>query len=123
MVLRASSPSALPKRDVPLLWQAMTDELSPGGARYQAGSRESRLPLHGRVRGGETQLRTGLSRSSVYARMNSADAAYASSFPLPAAVSAKGSSVSNRWIGAEVDPWIANRPRTRAIVGLKGDQE
>ncbi|VVE02099.1 AlpA family phage regulatory protein [Pandoraea anhela] len=69
------------------------------------------------------QQRTGLSRSSVYACMNPSEPTYDRSFPLPAAVSAKGSSVSNLWIGAEVDPWIANRPRTRAIVGLKGDQE
>ncbi|MBF4049603.1 AlpA family phage regulatory protein [Burkholderia pseudomallei] len=99
------------------------DEFSPGGARFHADSRESRLPLHGRLRGGETLRRTGLSRSSVYARMNSSDAPYDSSFPLPVAVSAKGSCVSNRWIGAEVDAWITNRPRTRAIVGLQGGRE
>lgn len=70
----------------------------------------------------EVQQRTGLSRSSMYARMNPSDAAYDSSFPLPVNVSAKGGSVSNRWIAHEVDAWIASRPRTRAVVGLKGGQ-
>ncbi|WP_409259149.1 hypothetical protein [Paraburkholderia sp. WSM4177] len=42
----------------------------------------------------------------MYARMNPADPAYDSSFPLPVNVSAKGSGVSNRWIAAEVDTWI-----------------
>ena len=64
----------------------------------------------------EVQQRTGLSRSSMYARMNPSDAAYDSSFPLPVNVSAKGGSVSNRWIAHEVDAWIAGRPRTRAVV-------
>ncbi|MCA8008637.1 helix-turn-helix transcriptional regulator [Burkholderia cenocepacia] len=65
----------------------------------------------------EVQQRTGLSRSSMYARMNPSDAAYDSSFPLPVNVSAKGGSVSNRWIAAEVDMWIVSRPRTRVVVG------
>lgn len=64
----------------------------------------------------EVQQRTGLSRSSVYARMNPTDVAYDSSFPLPVNVSAKGGSVSNRWIAHEVDAWIASRPRARALV-------
>lgn len=71
----------------------------------------------------EVQQRTGLSRSSVYARMNPSDPAYDSSFPSPVNVSARRSCVSNRWIAAEVDAWITNRPRTRAIVGLKGGQQ
>ncbi|WP_155027718.1 hypothetical protein [Burkholderia pseudomallei] len=101
----------------------MTDELSPGPARYQVGSRKLRLPLHGRVRGGETLRRPRSSWSSVFARINSSDAAHGASLPLPVVVSAQGSSVSNRWMLAEVDAWIVNRPRTRAVVGLKGDQE
>ena len=65
----------------------------------------------------EVQQRTGLSRSSLYARMNPADPAYDNSFPLPVNVSAKGSCVSNRWIAHEVDAWIASRPRSRVVVG------
>lgn len=75
------------------------------------------------LRCAEVQQRTGLSRSSVYARMNPSDAAYDSSFPLPVNVSAKGGCVSNRWIAYEVDTWIASRPRARAVVALKGGQE
>ncbi|MFM0190114.1 AlpA family phage regulatory protein [Paraburkholderia nemoris] len=62
------------------------------------------------------QQRTGLSRSSVYARMNPSEPAYDSSFPLPVNVSAKGGCVSNRWIAHEVDAWIASRPRARVVV-------
>lgn len=74
------------------------------------------------LRCAEVQQRTGLSRSSVYARMNPTDPAYDSSFPLPVNVSSKGSCVSNRWIAHEVDAWIGSRPRarTREVDGVKG---
>jgi prophage regulatory protein len=65
----------------------------------------------------EVQQRTGLSRSSLYARMNPSDPAYDSSFPLPVNVSAKSSGVSNRWIAHELDAWIASRPRARVVAG------
>ncbi len=62
----------------------------------------------------DVQTRTGLSRSSVYARMNPSDPAYDENFPVPLNISAKGG-VSNRWIASEVDAWIANLPRARAF--------
>lgn len=62
----------------------------------------------------DVQVRTGLSRSSLYARMNPSDSAYDASFPLPVNVSAKGG-VRNRWIASEVDAWIANLLRARAV--------
>ena len=89
--------------------QAAHHFASPDQANVQAAAQHVTL-----IRSAEVQARTGLSRSSMYARMNPGDPAYDRSFPLPVNVSSTGK-VSNRWIASEVDAWIVSRPRTRAI--------
>lgn len=53
----------------------------------------------------EVEIRTALSRSTIYAKLNSGDRGFDSSFPRP--VSTGSSSV--RWVEAEVNQWIQSR--------------
>jgi len=68
---------------------------------------EKSLALLRRV---EVQVRTGLSRASIYDRLNPDSPRYDSSFPAPVRVGA----MAVRWRQDEVEVWIASRPRTRA---------
>ncbi|SAI72933.1 Predicted transcriptional regulator [Bordetella ansorpii] len=55
----------------------------------------------------EVQALTGLSRSSLYERLNPRSPYHDSSFPQPVRV---GQS-SVRWIPSEVESWVLSRPR------------
>lgn len=53
--------------------------------------------------------KTGASRSSVYEWLNPKSPRFDPTFPVPVKLS--GASIG--WIEAEVDAWLASRPRTR----------
>jgi prophage regulatory protein len=60
----------------------------------------------------DVEHRVGISRSTLYDKMNPKNAGHDPHFPLPIRIGA----TSVRWIEAEVDAWIASRPRTRSII-------
>ncbi|MDR1461975.1 MAG: AlpA family phage regulatory protein [Azoarcus sp.] len=61
----------------------------------------------------DVELRTGISRSALYEKLNPANPRYDAGFPIPVRTGA----MSVRWIEGEVDAWIASRPRARIVEG------
>ena len=57
----------------------------------------------------EVEAKTGLSRSTIYAKTNPRDRGFDPGFPVPVRIGA----TSVRWLAAEVDAWIKSRPRAR----------
>lgn len=63
----------------------------------------------------DVELMLGLSRSSIYTKINAKDKGYDPDFPVPIRVSGRAGAkrTAVRWVRSEVEAYIASRQRTR----------
>lgn len=64
-------------------------------------------PLSTIIRRKQLEPKTGLSRSSIYARLDHKSPQYDPTFPRPISLGLRAVG----WLSHEVDDWLANRPR------------
>lgn len=83
-----------------------------------AKNHDNSISTKGTVRLPELKLLTGLGRSTIYARLDPKNRGYDCEFPRPIALGGR----ARGWHLAEVEAWLASRPRIRVIQGEQPQQ-